>query len=82
MTNPAALCPSCGQANFCALEGGPCWCGATMSSATSEACLCASCLAGNAIQVFDADGARSREFLSRRGSCCESGCRNCPYEPV
>ncbi|MGH7937210.1 MAG: DUF5522 domain-containing protein [Bryobacteraceae bacterium] len=28
---------------------------------------------------FDADGALTREFLLRRGSCCENGCRNCPY---
>ncbi len=21
----------------------------------------------------------TREFLLRRGYCCESGCRNCPY---
>ncbi len=28
---------------------------------------------------FDADGALTREFLLRRGTCCENGCRNCPY---
>lgn len=28
---------------------------------------------------FDADGALTREFLLRRGCCCENGCRNCPY---
>ncbi|MCA9394907.1 MAG: hypothetical protein KC900_11940 [Candidatus Omnitrophica bacterium] len=22
----------------------------------------------------------TREYLLRRGFCCESGCRNCPYE--
>jgi len=29
--------------------------------------------------AFDADGALTREFLIRRGSCCHNGCRNCPY---
>ena len=23
----------------------------------------------------------SKEFLIKRGTCCGSGCRNCPYEP-
>jgi hypothetical protein len=27
----------------------------------------------------DADGALSRDFLVRRGHCCQEGCRNCPY---
>lgn len=29
----------------------------------------------NGLFVFTAD------FLRRRGYCCESGCRHCPYEP-
>jgi len=28
---------------------------------------------------FDEDGALSRDFLLRRGRCCQEGCRNCPY---
>ena len=24
----------------------------------------------------------TREFLLRRGYCCESGCRHCPYEDL
>jgi hypothetical protein len=28
---------------------------------------------------FDDAGALSRDFLFRRGRCCEEGCRNCPY---
>ncbi|MBA3607814.1 MAG: hypothetical protein H0W43_04785 [Chthoniobacterales bacterium] len=28
---------------------------------------------------FDPDGALSREYLLRRGHCCQEGCRNCPY---
>lgn len=28
---------------------------------------------------FDADGALSRAYLLRRGTCCENGCRHCPY---
>lgn len=31
------------------------------------------------IEIFDADGALSREYLLDRGYCCENGCRNCPY---
>ena len=30
-------------------------------------------------KIFDPDGALSREFLVRRGHCCEDGCKNCPY---
>lgn len=30
-------------------------------------------------QDFEADGALTRDFLLRRGTCCENGCRNCPY---
>ncbi len=29
--------------------------------------------------IFDRDGALSREFLLRRGYCCDLGCKNCPY---
>jgi hypothetical protein len=28
---------------------------------------------------FDENGALSRDFLLRRGHCCQEGCRNCPY---
>ncbi len=28
---------------------------------------------------FDPDGALSRDYLLRRGHCCQEGCRNCPY---
>lgn len=31
-------------------------------------------------EMFDDDGALSRAFLLRRGSCCGYGCKNCPYE--
>ncbi|MBZ0166253.1 MAG: hypothetical protein K8I00_05550 [Candidatus Omnitrophica bacterium] len=33
---------------------------------------------------FDARGlfVFTREYLMRRGACCLSGCRNCPYEDV
>jgi hypothetical protein len=31
------------------------------------------------VAMFDAAGALSTEFLAARGSCCDSGCRNCPY---
>lgn len=29
--------------------------------------------------MFDEAGALSRAYLSARGTCCSSGCRNCPY---
>ena len=29
--------------------------------------------------VFDGNGVLTRDFLLRRGFCCENGCRNCPY---
>ncbi|MEO7950879.1 MAG: DUF5522 domain-containing protein [Spartobacteria bacterium] len=28
---------------------------------------------------FDENGALTRDFLLRRGRCCQEGCRNCPY---
>ncbi len=31
------------------------------------------------VAMFDGAGALSAEFLAARGSCCDSGCRNCPY---
>lgn len=31
--------------------------------------------------IFDQDGALSRQFLLSRGYCCGNGCRNCPYVP-
>ncbi|MGI8820514.1 MAG: DUF5522 domain-containing protein [Chthoniobacterales bacterium] len=31
-------------------------------------------------EIFDAEGALSREFLLLRGSCCGHGCKNCPYQ--
>ena len=30
-------------------------------------------------RLNDDVGALSREFLAARGTCCDSGCRNCPY---
>jgi len=35
---------------------------------------------GTALQpLLDQEGALSRSFLTARGTCCETGCRNCPY---
>ena len=31
------------------------------------------------LPLLDEAGALSRGFLAARGSCCDSGCRNCPY---
>jgi len=31
------------------------------------------------LPLLDEGGALSRAFLSARGNCCDSGCRNCPY---
>lgn len=33
------------------------------------------------IEIFDQDGALTREYLLARGYCCGNGCRNCPYIP-
>jgi hypothetical protein len=32
------------------------------------------------MEVFDENGALTREFLLERGYCCGNGCRNCPYD--
>lgn len=31
---------------------------------------------------FDAQGALTRDYLLRRGTCCGNGCRHCPYDYV
>jgi hypothetical protein len=31
------------------------------------------------LQLFDPEGALTREYLLWRGTCCQNGCRNCPY---
>ena len=31
------------------------------------------------LPLFDAEGALTREYLLWRGTCCQNGCRNCPY---
>ena len=33
------------------------------------------------LDVFDADGALTAEYLLARGYCCGLGCTNCPYIP-
>jgi hypothetical protein len=35
---------------------------------------------GELLPLLDENGAISRSFLAARGSCCDTGCRNCPYE--
>jgi len=32
--------------------------------------------------IFDENGALTREFLLKRGTCCGNKCRNCPYDWV
>jgi hypothetical protein len=32
------------------------------------------------LPLLDDNGAISASFLIARGSCCDTGCRNCPYE--
>jgi hypothetical protein len=32
------------------------------------------------LPLLDDNGAISASFLTARGSCCDTGCRNCPYE--
>jgi uncharacterized protein DUF5522 len=46
---------------------------ASISSATCRVC------GAPLAPLFDNGGALSREFLEARGSCCGTGCKNCPY---
>jgi hypothetical protein len=32
------------------------------------------------LALLDEHGALSRAFLAARNSCCDTGCRNCPYQ--
>jgi hypothetical protein len=34
------------------------------------------------LPFLDESGAISRSFLAARGSCCDTGCRNCPYQSI
>jgi hypothetical protein len=52
------------------------YCPSCRKSETSSTC---SQCGAKTIVLFDADGALSREFLLARGTCCDSGCKNCPY---
>jgi len=40
--------------------------------------VCETC-GGELSPLLDENGAICREFLEARGTCCDSGCRNCPY---
>ncbi|MFW6219250.1 MAG: DUF5522 domain-containing protein [bacterium] len=31
-------------------------------------------------EVFDSKGRLSKEYLLKRGFCCNNGCYNCPYK--
>jgi ribosomal protein L40E len=51
-------------------------CMATQHAAAHEKCrTCATEL----LRLVDDNGALSQAFLSARGTCCDTGCRNCPY---
>jgi hypothetical protein len=52
-----------------------------LASASISPATCRSCGAP-LIQLFDESGALSRAFLEARGSCCGSGCKNCPYAQI
>ena len=39
---------------------------------------CETC-GGELLSFLDTDGAICRKFLEARGTCCDTGCRNCPY---
>ena len=51
-------------------------CLTTRQTAMREAC---EACGGDLLPLLDANGALSRDFLLARGSCCDTGCRNCPY---
>jgi len=41
--------------------------------------MCESC-GGPLLPLLDEHGAISRDFLIARARCCDTGCRNCPYD--
>jgi hypothetical protein len=49
-----------------------------MSMGSGASKKCAGCGA-TLLALLDEDGALTKEFLAARGSCCGSGCKNCPY---
>ncbi|HEY5093487.1 MAG TPA: DUF5522 domain-containing protein [Candidatus Eremiobacteraceae bacterium] len=56
----------------------PLFCPRCMSMGSTASPKCAGCGA-TMLALLDDDGALTREFLAARGSCCGSGCKNCPY---
>jgi hypothetical protein len=77
-------CSLCGKSFGCgANTGKPCWCmdvGEAKVPASAEDCLCRDCLLKHAdyymeegLMVF------TEAYHLKRGSCCNSGCRHCPY---
>lgn len=48
----------------------------TRQTATRETC---EACGGELLPLLDENGALCRDFLLARGSCCDTGCRNCPY---
>ena len=60
---PSRFCPECRR---------------TYDAVTDVSATCTAC--GAALKpLLDDHGALSAEFLSSRGACCDTGCRNCPY---
>jgi hypothetical protein len=51
-------------------------CLATREALSRE--VCETC-GGELLPLFDSGGALCGEFLEARGTCCDTGCRNCPY---
>ena len=56
--------------SFCSL------CLITVHAASGEKC---KACGAKLFPLLDEGGALSRDFLVARRSCCDSGCRNCPY---
>ena len=88
-------CPRCGASLSCGAKAGSCWCAElpavpVVDPATD--CLCRACLTAELAGNTDAMLLEGRDFYRegaaivftaayhlRRGFCCGSGCRHCPY---
>ena len=79
-------CSSCGTPFECqAATGNKCWCmsvGEARIPGALADCLCRNCLLKFADYYMDENGLMvfTEAYHLKRGTCCNSGCRHCPYE--
>ena len=86
-----SACWRCGAEFACGVAGpGPCWCMALPAAGpldAEQACLCPDCLTQPAktlvagVDYYEEGAAMvfTAAYHRRRGYCCGSGCRHCPY---